>query len=787
MIPETLKKEGFKFILVRNKGKEAIETGWNEENNYSFDNEKLQTHMNKGGNYGFVCGNGIIVVDADSKKVYELVKDLLPETFTVKTAKQFGHHYYYKCEGFNETKRLKDGETKIGDIQANGTYVVGANSTHPSGKRYTIINDTEIMTVSKNIIDKVFSKFYASTERIGKEVILSGVSEGSRNETMFRMACSFRARGLKPEETYQMLQAVNEKNKPKLSDGELKNIVKSAYNYSNKKDVASEDLNYLVISLLASNQRRDATEELCKEIKRLNHIYTTRDDEKSEMWIYNTGIYIPQGKTFIREFCRRVLGKAFTTTLANEVISKIETDTYIDQDEFFKNDNISEVAVENGILNIFKGELKSFSPDTIFFNKLPVKFDESKDCPSVKAHLKAVLKNEEDIPVFQELFGFLLLKEYKFEKMFMFLGDGRNGKSKTVELMKRFIGVENCANIPPKQFETDGFSVGELFNKMANLGADIGSDTLKDTSSLKALTGRDMISAQRKFLNRVSFTNYAKLIFCCNKLPRTFDSSMAFWNRWVLIEYPFTFLSQEELDVAVDKKWLKLKDGDIVSKLTTPEELSGLLNWALKGLYRLLEKGDFSYSKNTDEVKTMWIRRSNSFEAFLMDECVEDWDSKIRKDDLRKAYGLYCRKFKVKNVGDKVIKGTLENMGVGTSRASDPDRSMVWDGLKFVKGDKDVNGISSLGTFSNFAIGENKVDKCDSLDKKPQISEEFIKEGSKKSQDVVQSIIGKELSLFIDNKISKQEFADKFGDKRIEELIKHGEIYENPAGILRLV
>jgi len=35
-----------------------------------------------------------------------------------------------------------------------------------------------------------------------------------------------------------------------------------------------------------------------------------------------------------------------------------------------------------------------------------------------------------------ELFGFLLYKNYFIEKGVMFIGDGRNGKGKTINLMK---------------------------------------------------------------------------------------------------------------------------------------------------------------------------------------------------------------------------------------------------------------------------------------------------------------------------------------------------------------
>lgn len=443
-----------------------------------------------------------------------------------------------------------------------------------------------------------------------------------------------------------------------------------------------------IVMLLATKERRLATEKLLEWILSENYIYTTRHDEKSEMWIYEDGIYVPQGKTFVKEYCREMLGQAFTTTLANEVIAKIETDTFIDPDEFFENQHKEEVAIENGILHVIKRELSEFTPKKIFFNKLPVVYDPEKTCESIDKHLETILKHKEDIPVMEELFGFLLYKEYFIEKSIMLIGDGRNGKGKTLELMKRFIGADNCANVPLQQFENDSFALSELFNKMANLSGDIDSRALKYTGTFKSLTGRDLLSAPRKFLSRIHFVNYAKQIFLANELPKTMDTTAAFWNRWIIIEFPFEFVSEEELSKREEKEktLCKIADPNIVDKLTTKDELSGLLNKALNSLAKLRKKGDFSYSKNTNEVKNMWIRKSDSFSAFLMDDIEEDWDSRIEKAVLKRAYLIYCKEHKLKILGEKEIKETLTStFPVSESRESEGDRPYVWVGIRFKK------------------------------------------------------------------------------------------------------
>jgi len=385
-------------------------------------------------------------------------------------------------------------------------------------------------------------------------------------------------------------------------------------NQTTEKIVYDENLQSAVFELLLKKQRDRATEHIVNAIKKHKHIYTTRDDEKSEMWIYQDGIYVPQARTHIKEFCREVLGEIYTTHLSNQVIAKIEADTYIEQEEFFTNENIEEIAVQNGILNIRTRELLPFTPNKIFFNKIPVTYDPTKESININTFFKQILKEPEDIKVMYELFGYLLLKEYKYEKAFMLNGTDRNGKSKTLELMKHFVGPDNCANIPIQDLETDGFALGELFGKLANLAGDINKTALKNTGNFKNLTGRDLISASRKFLNKVHFQNYAKMIFAANELPETKDHSPAFWERWVLFDYPHRFVSKQlydELDEEQIKKGtedggvFKIQHPEIIDEIVNDDELSGLLNVSLDGLDRLSKNNSFSTTRGKEEVKRM--------------------------------------------------------------------------------------------------------------------------------------------------------------------------------------
>ena len=50
-----------------------------------------------------------------------------------------------------------------------------------------------------------------------------------------------------------------------------------------------------------------------------------------------------------------------------------------------------------------------------------------------------------------------------------------------------------------------------------------------------------------------------------------------------------------------------MDDIDLFLKEKLAQEKEGILSWALEGLYRLLEQGEFSYNKSPEEVKKIML------------------------------------------------------------------------------------------------------------------------------------------------------------------------------------
>ena len=419
-----------------------------------------------------------------------------------------------------------------------------------------------------------------------------------------------------------------------------------------------------VYQFLIDNKRHKATELIVKEFLDQNIIYTTRDDENTRCWIYRDGIYVPQGKTYVKEFVRFVLGDIYTTQINNLIMDKIEADTFIEEKELFKVKDCWLVCMQNGVYNLKTKEFTDYSPDYFFFNKISVKFDLHADCPNIKKFFKSILDKKEEIITMYELFGHCLLKDYKIEKMFLLTGTGRNGKGKTVELLKRFLGIENCQAISMKDLTNDPFIISELMHRLVNIGGDINNEKIRDTAILKTLRGRDNITARRKNISPITFTNYAQLVFACNEVPPIEDNSDGFWNSWIYIEFNKKFRTQKEIDSfpLEERNQYTLIDTEIIDKISTEEELSGLFNISITALHNLLNNKGYSDRKSMFEIQKKWNRASNSCIAFI-DECCELGESSLTKEEFREYYNKYCVKYNLRPKNDKDIRDTIQKSG----------------------------------------------------------------------------------------------------------------------------
>jgi len=170
-------------------------------------------------------------------------------------------------------------------------------------------------------------------------------------------------------------------------------------------------------------------------------------------------------------------------------------------------------------------------------------------------------------------------------------------------------------------------------------------------------------------------------------------------RRWIFINFPNAFIGKK-----ADKK--------LITKLTTPEELSGLFNLAVLGLKRLLQNEDFSYSATIEETRARYIMMSDSLHAFILTHVVQEPEALVHKDHFFNQYREFCILHKLP-VKDKEFVGRRlpKHCAVETVRK---ENGRCWKGIAIRKKDsdddnQDIQGIhdTSLSKWLEEGEGED--------------------------------------------------------------------------------
>jgi putative DNA primase/helicase len=366
---------------------------------------------------------------------------------------------------------------------------------------------------------------------------------------------------------------------------------------------------------------------LVEEIIQRHKLLTFTDTGRTSIFNEKVGFYEPNAEALIKAYATASLSIEARKGWVEETLYLVKQKTLAKRETLEPPINL--INLKNGILDIETLELHPHSSDYCFTNRLPVKYDPEAVAPKFRQFMSEIVVPEDSLTL-QEFTGYFLYRSYKFQKVALLEGDGNNGKSTFVGVQKALLGPDNITAIPLQNLGRR-FTAARLYHKMANLYPDLSSTALRDTGMFKQSTGGDMIEAEIKYsMNTLKFVSYCKHEYSANILPVIEeDNSKAFYRRWMIINFPNEFEGDK-------------CDKNILAKITTPDELSGVLNWALEGLHRLRQNQGFTYSKTADEIQHQYKRMSSSVFAYLVDNTEYHPDSWLPKDYLYAKYIEYC-------------------------------------------------------------------------------------------------------------------------------------------------
>ncbi len=270
------------------------------------------------------------------------------------------------------------------------------------------------------------------------------------------------------------------------------------------------------------------------------------------------------------------------------------------------------INLQNGTLEIDENgqhKLRDFERSDFLKYQLPFEFNPQATAPMFQTFLDEVLPDKTAQNVLAEYCGYCFIKNdfLKLEKALILYGEGANGKSVFFDVITAMFGSENVSGYDISSLcNENGYYTAMLQNKLVNYSSEIGNSRQFNADVFKQLCSGEKRQARLPYGKPFEISNYARLIFNANTLPKDAEQTIAYFRRFLIIPFEVTIPPERQ-----DKE---------LAKRIIENELAGVLNWVLTGLDRVISKRNFSKCEASEKALENYQRDSNSVLAFLLDK-----------------------------------------------------------------------------------------------------------------------------------------------------------------------
>lgn len=335
------------------------------------------------------------------------------------------------------------------------------------------------------------------------------------------------------------------------------------------------------------------------------------------------------GMQILRELLYHTLKQDYDRSPLSSVIEHLKAQGRTEIDTFGTPPQT--VAVENGLLELDSGRRLDLQPEHRALWQMPVTHEPDAECPKFKDALRQWIPDESTRKTLQEYVGSALDdSSVRFQKMLFLLGPTDTGKSVFLEVMERLFGDENTASQAIQYLANQRWGVDKIIGKPINVRHDLDTNVIKRTGMVKELASGNPMNAEAKHGDPYKARPTAKHFFSANQVPQRDSPEDAFYNRWLTIRFNQQIPADEQ-------------NPNMVDELTTPDELSGILNWAVEGYQRLHEQQGFTNTRTSEETRELWRSYGDSIDQFIVDWIMETPDSEVKKSKVYDEYVTYAK------------------------------------------------------------------------------------------------------------------------------------------------
>lgn len=516
-----------------------------------------------------------------------------------------------------------------------------------------------------------------------EELLASPAEEGSRHAWLCRVAGHYALRETHRESFERRVLAAAALLVPPLPQAEVSSVVASIWAAEQSK-LDEGPGHPVTASFFEGNTFR--TERLAKWITDATPVAKGG----GRLWVYQAGVYKraqmeddsddnddsygtgDDGDLSLRIRDALAPGERWTSARRDQVLKFL-----YDGAPRLRTPPMDVVNVRNGLLRLADRRLTPHSPEHLSQVQLGAAYEPDVDGPAFRRWLDEVLPDPSVQAVVQEVAGYLLTPDMRQQVAVMLRGSGSNGKSVMLAVLIELLGRECVSHLSLDDLDGNRFAAAGLHGKLANICGDLDAHEVRSTAKFKEITGADRIQVEHKYGRSFQLRPYARLMFSANAAPPTRDASFAYFRRWLVIPFDQEFHGPGD-------------DKDLLRRLTTPGELSGVLNWALDGLDRLRATGAFSSSTAIAGAKDRFRVEVDSVAAFCDEQCEWDPRARVKRQVTYDLYAGWCR-----TNGRRPVSN--QNFGTALHRAAEAAGATLDMGQTRVKKDRVWVGVGVEG------------------------------------------------------------------------------------------
>ena len=233
------------------------------------------------------------------------------------------------------------------------------------------------------------------------------------------------------------------------------------------------------------------------------------------------------------------------------------------------------------------------TPNLFSKDYVDYKFDTKAKCPMFMNFLNTSLPSKDSQGILQEMLGLMLTDWTKFEVFFYLYGPtSRNGKTVLLNILMVLVGKQNVSHVALHNL-VERFETWPLTETKVNICGDMATNTGKGLAEqegvFKDYVSGGMVEYQKKGKDKFNAKCRSRFVFAGNSLPTFVDRSDAIWERLRVIHFPVQIQASK-------------RDPNLADKIIQ-KEMSGIFNWAVNGLNRVIKQGRVTASKEGLEIK----------------------------------------------------------------------------------------------------------------------------------------------------------------------------------------